>query len=103
VERRQRSDLVAFQRRASAAGFSTVETAEFPEDPPRTRLHWCARFTVDGLQERALGRPPWCTPEERRAAVMRLLKTYGPTLSLATLKAASPDVTRAELGLLRSD
>jgi hypothetical protein len=38
------------------------------EGTPRTLLYGCARFAVDGLQERTLGRPPRCAPEERCAA-----------------------------------
>ena len=88
---------------ARAAGFSVEETADALNLPPRTLSHWCARFESDGLPERMRGRPPRCASVERRAAVTGFLEAHGPSLSLASLKAAYPDVTRAELRSLRID
>jgi transposase InsO family protein len=102
-ERRQRIGAVRFHGLARAAGFSTREAAAVLDLPSRTLLHWRARFEADGLDERARGRPRRCATSGRRAAVTSFLAAHGPRLSLATLRAAHPDVTCTELRSLRSE
>ena len=84
-----------------------------PGSPPLKRLRplifrrgpWRtgARFESDGLQERMRGPTAPVRIGGRRAAVTGFLEAHGPSLSLASLKAAYPDMTRAELRSLRID
>jgi transposase InsO family protein len=98
---RERS--VAFALDARGWGLSCAEVAEILGVAPRTLSQWTHDWATGRLIPHLRGRPPWIAPAERGAEVTRFLGTYGPSLSIATLKAEYPDVARAQLTWLRAD
>jgi transposase InsO family protein len=102
-ERALRMGSAVFRQRALANGFSGPEAAALLDLSPRTLSCWYQRFTADDLEARPRGRPPQRAPAERSEAVRNFLAVEGPSLSVATLKAAYPDITRAELLSLRQN
>jgi hypothetical protein len=107
ARRREERDLrmraVLFRQRARAHGVSAQEMAAVLDLAPRTLSSWSEDFRAGHLEARQRGRPPQHASAERSAAVMNFLAHQGPSLSLATLKAEYPDVSRAELSSLRGD
>jgi transposase InsO family protein len=98
-----RSRAVAFRVFTRELGCTLPATAKLLDLSPRTLSYWCCHAQTGALQPDTPGPPPRRAPAERRAAVADCLLAHGPSLSLAALRAAFPDLTRAELRNLRSD
>jgi transposase-like protein len=96
-----RKQALAFRHQANADGWSTAETAEVLGIAPRTLWYWNQHWQTDNRAACPRGRPPRIASTERQAAVAGFLETYGPYVSLATLRAEHPDIARAELAGLR--
>jgi transposase InsO family protein len=67
-----------------------------------TLAHWRRRCCEDGLAARPLGRPCDRSDPEARNAAIHLMRSVGPQVSEATLRAACPTLARSEVQNLQA-
>lgn len=97
IERAARRRSVAFDRWAGRRGLAPRAIADALRLAPRTMRHWKQQWQKQRLKASPRGRPPARSSRQERKAVLQLLHTSGPDLSLAALRAQFPHMRRAEL------
>jgi transposase InsO family protein len=78
-------------------GFTWNETANLLDRSPRTLRQWRYDFAGPRHLPCPLGRPVLRSPREQRNDVIHLLDEVGPAIGVPALRAAFPDMPRAEL------
>jgi transposase InsO family protein len=97
LERAVRVRSVAFDRWARRRGLSPQQIAGVLQLAPRTLRHWKQQWQKQRLATLPRGRPAARSTRPQRSAVLDLLRTAGPAVSLEVLRAQFPQMRAAEL------
>jgi transposase InsO family protein len=96
-ERTVRRRAVAFDRWASHQGLRQQDTAQHLGITPGTLARWQQRWRSNRLVAKPLGRRCRRSDTSLRNAAICLIKAAGPRTSVATVRAAHPQLARGEV------